>query len=347
MTAEESKAKTEAEHEIKRLRRLLGAYEKLTELSQSELQTADQIIRAQERVQDLSQAEIRKLHTEIDDLKTDARFQEKIKAVLKEDASNEALILAELENLRQHSDDGFYVDLFRVLLHHQFEAAQAQKLWNAILMHTAEMERALGRSIGFRVAMLDFLLHQNRIIKSPMIVEISLFEQMVKNALLDQLTGIYNRRFFDQFFEQEINRAARHHHNVALFFFDLDNFKQYNDQNGHRAGDEALQMIGTLMRLSFRREDMPCRFGGEEFAVILPETDTDGALLVANRFRQYVKEANFPGGSLTLSGGICHYPFHGQNPTELYLKVDAALYQAKEQGKDRILQCAPATEESD
>lgn len=336
---EEISDESEKDREIRRLRRLLGAYEKLTELSHVELQTADQIIRAQERVQDLSQEEIRKLHAELQDLKHDAEFHQKIKKVLKEDASNERLILSELENLRKTSGDTFYVDLFRVLVHHQFSTHEAQKFWNAIMEHTNKMESALGRPVGFRVAMLDFFINQNRILKSPMIVEISLFEEMVKNSLMDDLTGVYNRRFFDQFLDQEINRAARHEKSVALFFFDLDDFKQYNDRNGHMEGDEALHMVGTLLRLAFRREDMPCRFGGEEFAVILPETDSRGAELVATRFREQLKEANFPGGNLTLSGGICHFPVHGKNRSELYLQVDQAMYRAKEGGKDRIILC--------
>ncbi len=327
------------DHEIHRLRRLLAAYEKLTELSHTELQTADQIIQAQERVQDLSQAELRKLHEELRDLKHEAEFHEKIKQVLNEDETNELRILSKLEALREISGESFYVDLFRVLVHHQFAAEEAQKFWQDIMEHTRMLEQKLGRGVGFRVAMLDFFINQNRILRSPMIVEISLFDEMVKNALMDDLTGIYNRRFFDQFLDQEINRAARHKSSVGLFFFDLDNFKQYNDRNGHLAGDEALRMVGTLLRLAFRREDMPCRFGGEEFAVILPQTDSQEALGVATRFQNRLKESNFPGGNLTLSGGICHFPAHGQNRAELYLTVDQAMYRAKENGKNQIVLC--------
>ena len=333
------------DEEIERLRQLLDAYEKLTQMSQAELQTADQIIRAQEKVQDLSQAELRELHEELRDLKNEAEFQGKIREVLNEDETNETRIMEALEDLRKSSGETFYVDVFRVLTRHHFSQEEATEFWKQIMQHAQSMARGLGRPVGFRVAMLDFFINHNRVLKSPMVVEISLFDEMVKNALLDDLTRVYNRRFFDQFLDQEINRAERHDEQVALFYFDLDDFKQYNDKNGHNAGDDVLRMVGTLMRLAFRREDMPCRYGGEEFVVILPKTDSENARIVANRFQNLLREANFPGGKLTLSGGICHYPEHGKSRQDLYKAVDRAMYSGKAGGKDRIVMVGPEHQE--
>lgn len=322
--------------EIERLRRLVGAYEKLTAFSHRELLDADRTIRAQETVQEISSEEIRDLRQQIDDLRSGEHVDLRIREILNEDQANEELILEQLERLRENSDQSFLVDLFKVLVHHEFDADEAKRYWSEILDHARQMQELLGRPVGFRVALLDFFVNRNRILKNPMIIEIALFDEMLKNSLLDELTQVYNRRYFDRSFMREINRARRHGTEVSLFVFDVDDFKQYNDQNGHVAGDVVLHRVGELLLQRFRQEDIPCRYGGEEFVVIMPETNTPQALTVAARFFEDLRSAPFDGGQVTISGGIAHYPDHGQDAGTIFLQADRCLYRAKRHGKNRI-----------
>ena len=173
-----------------------------------------------------------------------------------------------------------------------------------------------------------------------MIIEISIFDEMMKNNVLDELTQVYNRRYFDRTLMREINRARRHNGKLTLFLFDIDNFKKYNDTHGHTAGDEALKCVGRMLNSEFRREDTPCRYGGEEFVVIMPETSAEAAMLVAGRFSEKVAVAQLSSGNISISGGVASFPSDGEEPGELFLQADRALYRAKSDGKNRILHVA-------
>lgn len=323
--------------EIERLRRIVEAYEKLTLYSRDELLEADRTIQAHERVQHLSREEISRLHQTIDQLKAaEASLSERIKQVLAEDSGNEQLVLAELEELRQHSDENFYTDLFRVLVHYDFTREEAEQHWRYILEHCTILSTQLGRPVSFRVAMLDYFVGRNRILKSPKMIEIALFDEVVRSSLQDELTGLFNRRYFDRSLAREMNRARRHEKNVALLIFDIDDFKQYNDRFGHAAGDQVLQRVGLILRETLRSEDIPCRFGGEEFVAILPETSSDQARPLIERVVARVAAADFEHTHITISGGVADFPTHGQEPGEVFLQADRALYAAKARGKNCI-----------
>jgi diguanylate cyclase (GGDEF)-like protein/PAS domain S-box-containing protein len=170
------------------------------------------------------------------------------------------------------------------------------------------------------------------------------------NALLerlsnfDSLTGIPNRRYFERFYGLEWRRAARERKWIALIMIDVDFFKAYNDRHGHLAGDACLKRISqTLDEVVNRASDVVCRYGGEEFVVVLSGTDQIGAREVAERMCQRVRSVQMAQGGaelgdmVTLSMGIAsEIPHLSENPENLLLRADQALYQAKAKGRDRI-----------
>ena len=171
---------------------------------------------------------------------------------------------------------------------------------------------------------------------------------LVDQAFRDGLTGIANRRRFDVAIAQEWTRAGRGGYPVSLLMVDVDWFKQYNDLYGHLEGDGCLQQVASLLAACMKRpSDLACRYGGEEFAVILPMTAVDGAMLLADRIRQALAEAAVPHGSsplgrVTASIGVaCLRPLAGQSSQELVQAADRALYLAKNSGRDRARLHAP------
>lgn len=164
-----------------------------------------------------------------------------------------------------------------------------------------------------------------------------LFAQMQQQALTDSLTGCYNRRSFEMQLDRELQMATRLHQPLSLVMLDLDRFKQLNDSVGHDAGDDALRKLSDCFRQELRGVDTPCRFGGDEFALILPQAYDQGALIVAERVRQRIEQIEIAGfGHLTASIGIAAYPVHGTSRAELVSAADMALYSAKRAGRNRV-----------
>lgn len=157
----------------------------------------------------------------------------------------------------------------------------------------------------------------------------------------DALTGLFNRRYFNECLEQELSRSARHSHSFCILLIDLDDFKDINDSYGHLIGDEVLRLIADRLRQKIRKGDIPTRIGGDEFAVILPETPLRGAQKVAETIRESIREAQYEASSgdafqITLSIGIVSYPQDAENCADLLAGADIALYQAKGFGKNSV-----------
>lgn len=160
-------------------------------------------------------------------------------------------------------------------------------------------------------------------------------------SMHDPLTGLYNRRHFNAMLEYEIDRSERHHHAFSLLLLDLDNFKDVNDSYGHPTGDQALCAIAEVLRSHLRKGDLPTRIGGDEFAVILIETDREGALIVAENIGRSLRElvllsADGKRFHVTVSIGVVSYPLDAQGINDLLSGVDIAMYHAKELGKDGV-----------
>jgi diguanylate cyclase (GGDEF)-like protein len=156
-------------------------------------------------------------------------------------------------------------------------------------------------------------------------------------ALTDHLTGLYNHRYFHDRMAAEIRRARRRRGSVSLLIYDIDDFKRVNDTRGHLAGDQVLSRVAAVSRETCREEDVLCRIGGEEFTVILPGSQEQEAVAVAERLR-YAVEGSSPArvGRVTVSVGVAEFPRHAARPRELLARADAALFEAKAAGKNRV-----------
>jgi diguanylate cyclase (GGDEF)-like protein len=164
-----------------------------------------------------------------------------------------------------------------------------------------------------------------------------MFAQIKEQALTDSLTGCYNRRSFDLRLEQNLELATRMLEPLSLVTLDLDNFKHINDQAGHETGDVALCMLAEILRTGLRAVDTAARFGGDEFVIILPQANTEGAMIVAERLRKRIEQIGVPGfGQVTASFGIATFPNHASSRDALLAAADRALYDAKNAGRNRV-----------
>jgi diguanylate cyclase (GGDEF)-like protein len=159
-------------------------------------------------------------------------------------------------------------------------------------------------------------------------------------STVDELTKLYNRRYFVEALDGEFERASRYEREMALLMLDLDHFKKVNDTYGHPAGDMVLSDVGEILKKHIRRNDLACRYGGEEFAVVLPNVSKESVYSVYERFREMVSTQSFKCESkqfnITVSIGIA-FSNDAESVNDLLAHVDQALYQAKESGRNRIV----------
>jgi diguanylate cyclase (GGDEF)-like protein len=178
---------------------------------------------------------------------------------------------------------------------------------------------------------------------------VTAFRRMKRNAELDRLTGILNKAAVTKALSEEIVISEGGSTPFSIFLFDIDNFKTYNDVNGHQAGDRLLAELPTLVQDMTRDEDIFGRFGGEEFLLILPGSDTPQAVAVAQKIRRRLADHDFPFrekqpmGYVSVSGGIASYPRDGRDSTRLLRLADEALYNAKRQGRNRVMLAKPTS----
>jgi len=162
-----------------------------------------------------------------------------------------------------------------------------------------------------------------------------------EQAVRDALTGLYNRRYLDETLDREIARAMREQQPIAFVMLDIDHFKRINDTFGHNEGDEVLQKLATLLLSYTRVGDIVCRYGGEEFLVVLPDVTADIAFQIAERWRisfiGWATHLEHLQGKATISGGISEFPIHGNIKEELISAADKALYHAKQTGRNRVI----------
>lgn len=156
-------------------------------------------------------------------------------------------------------------------------------------------------------------------------------------SIRDYLTGLYNHRFFRKELNRRIDEAERYDLGFCLILFDLDHFKRVNDQYGHQTGDQVLEKFADLLQDLSRESDAVFRYGGEEFAIILPETSIDEASNLAERIRERVSKYDFGiDRQITISGGVAEFPSDSTDESDLIQKVDERLYRAKDRGRNRI-----------
>jgi len=245
-----------------------------------------------------------------------------------------------ISSLAKKEGEQVYNILLNVLTQLEFSPEDAKKNWNRIVDHKVKLETKLGHSISLMTAVCYYFSDVEKNINTPAIIELKMLEETKKQSHSDGLTGLFNRRYFDDALQGEMNRVQRYEGCFSVFFIDLDNFKTLNDTYGHQAGDLTLKVVADILQNMKRTEDTACRYGGEELVLILPETEKMNALVIAERIRKKVEETEieFEGKTfnVTLSGGISSYPADGKEAQELVHAADVALYQAKENGRNRI-----------
>ncbi|MCC6346378.1 MAG: sensor domain-containing diguanylate cyclase, partial [Nitrospirales bacterium] len=171
-------------------------------------------------------------------------------------------------------------------------------------------------------------------------------EVLYNQSIRDPLTELFNRRYMKEMVEKEVHRTGRRGRPLGIIMLDIDHFKRFNDANGHEAGDILLHELGAFLLKQIREEDLACRYGGEEFVIVMPETTLEHARSRAEQLREGVKSLmiQYLGsvlGPVSLSLGIAGFPVHGSTAEELLRAADAALYQAKAEGRDRVITASP------
>jgi diguanylate cyclase (GGDEF)-like protein/PAS domain S-box-containing protein len=195
--------------------------------------------------------------------------------------------------------------------------------------------------ITFRKQAQEALAQANEGLKARLTEIGILQEQLRERAIRDPLTNLFNRRNLEETLDQELAKADRKAYPVSLLMMDIDHFKYINDTYGHNAGDQALQSLADLIRSHIRRSDIACRFGGDEFVIVMPETSFLSAYDRAEDFRQGVQSLQLAdigmSGNLTVSIGIATYPDHGATKEDLLRAADQAMYLAKARGCNRVV----------
>ncbi|MBU1229763.1 MAG: diguanylate cyclase [Proteobacteria bacterium] len=229
--------------------------------------------------------------------------------------------------------DQAYADGLHLLTRMRFEPEESRFYWGEIICHMEGLALALGRDVGLRVAVCDYFMNLHPRMREPVIVEVRVLLQKELGALVDELTGLYNRRYFNDAIQREVERYKRFGQRFSMIMLDVDHFKRFNDTHGHLAGDDALCVVAGILRDTARNFDHVVRYGGEEFALILPHTDLEQALAAAERLRHAMQlrpvQVQDQSVILTASLGVATFPEDAINARELVGRADEALYEAK------------------
>jgi diguanylate cyclase (GGDEF)-like protein len=235
-----------------------------------------------------------------------------------------------------------FASLLRNFIELDFSEEQSIEHWKGILSDADAIARRTGRPVNAITAIVYYFTSRKTLLERPLIVETHDYRQTEQMAMVDSLTGIFNRRYMDITLKKEYNRCSRYGKSFSVCLIDIDDFKRVNDTKGHLFGDLVLRELADLLRQSIREEDVACRYGGEEFLIVIPETNSPGATILADRIRQALKNSEFfAKNAITFSGGTATYPENARDVEALVHAADNALYQAKYSGKDRIISATP------
>jgi diguanylate cyclase (GGDEF)-like protein len=242
-----------------------------------------------------------------------------------------------LDDVKKSRGDEFFTDLLYSISHECFPPTVAEGLWNEILRHKFELSGLLHRNVGIAVAALDFLSNLKGELKAPTLIGESHVADIARLALRDGLTRLFNHATCLEKIAVEMRIYQRYGRAASLMMVDVDDFKKINDQYGHQAGDRVLAALGETIDTATRGSDICCRYGGEEFAVILPATGAQEAGLLAERLRVRAEQCLPDGRHVTVSIGVASCGADTSTAEALVEKADAALYQAKKNGKNRVV----------
>lgn len=231
----------------------------------------------------------------------------------------------------------FYQQCIFSLTHISTSEHFSKKLWSKIVKHRLHINAMLQRDVGLKVAAMDYLENFSEGLYNMTSFEVDKVDDIVDAAIIDKLTSLYVRRIFDVIFEIEFQLFLRNSSSLSLMMIDIDDFKHFNDAYGHQEGDEALRTISKVLLDSIRSYDTACRYGGEELIVIMPQTNLDTAVSIANRICKNIANTKINGKAVTVSIGVSEARKSVVYPAELLKLTDDALYKAKTQGKNQVV----------
>ncbi|MCX7010513.1 MAG: GGDEF domain-containing protein [Kiritimatiellaeota bacterium] len=239
--------------------------------------------------------------------------------------------------LQQKRGELFFPDLLYAITHQIFSPAIAGDLWGAILRHKYELSETLKRNLRITVAALDYLTNLRGELHSATLIAEAHMTDMVRLTQHDGLTNLFNHASFYQKLEHELRCYARCQRSVAVMMLDVDHFKEINDRFGHPVGDLVLVDLGAFIQGAVRASDVCCRYGGEEFAVILPNTGAAEAGVLADRLCLQLTQQRPGEQSITISIGVAACGTDTNTAHALVNKADTALYAAKHGGRNRVV----------
>lgn len=278
----------------------------------------------------------RKTETGVVGSNAEAGFLEELRRLLQDaDRDHGALDRGLVELAEAHGDD-VYRSLFHRAAHLWFEADEARQHWRELVGHWRGLDTKLGTPQDLRVALVSYFIDVARRFENPTVIEMQMLEEARDLAYRDGLTGLFNYRYFRESLALEISRSERYGAPLSLVMVDVDDFKAFNDEHGHEAGNRALCDIGAALSESVRPVDVAVRYGGEEFTLLLSSTPKVGAQLTAERVRARIEEIFAERGALTASFGVATYPADAVVGDRLVRCADRALYLAKATGKNRV-----------
>jgi len=270
-----------------------------------------------------------------------ARLKDQLLGLLAEDSHNAERLLGRLDAIGRESGILAHAALLLLLTGLAFDEDEARAHWEAILEHRHGLSLALGRDAGLRTAVLDYFINVNRRLARPTLIDVEM--QRSPPAGADELTGLATDRPFRAAVQSELRRAKRYGHPVAVALFDLDGFTAVNERVGTLVGNRLLREAAMVLGNKIRDIDLAAHPGEDELALLLPQTDRNGAFLVAERFRRELeahfrtRDANGRPADLTVSGGVASYPDDALDAEALMARAAEALYQAKAAGKNAVV----------
>jgi len=245
------------------------------------------------------------------------------------------LLVETLEGLDETVRGQFLRQFFHTIAKIELPEQQSNEYWQRILQRRRELSESLGRKVALATAMVDVLSSTN-FIRVPIVMEYEELKKLQINAATDALTGLYNRRLFDEYCDKELNRAKRYGQHLAIVILDLHRLKEVNDRHGHLRGDHILELAASTLRRTLRAADFAFRIGGDEFALLLPQTDTEQAVTLCRRVRSLYEAEVLAlkiDGGVTLDFGVAVHPQDGDQKSELLRTADERLYDLKRSGR--------------
>ena len=255
-------------------------------------------------------------------------------------AHDDDTFINELNKLAGESGEDTYSVIIQTLTSLDLEPEEAKRCWFEILSHRESISTALDRKISLLTTISDYFYAIETPLKNPKIVDIKVYEKVIKQSTHDSLTGLFNKAYLTDALTQHISLAKRHNTELSVLFLDIDNFKDINDTFGHHSGDLVLKNVAHRISQEMRASDIIARFGGDEFVILMPNTYKTNALMLSERLRNALNQNSIPikgtAHTITVSGGVASFPADARKAENLLNLADSALYRAKGAGKNSI-----------